>query len=139
MAIPRLRRCAAPLGMTKGCSRAVRRIRARCVRELLIERLPIVYAAAKELRPRGHRGLWVRALGQETPERRVVPAECLARAVAMSADACSQPPDLGDDLLAGHCLEVIVQESSGSDRKSTRLNSSHLVISYADFCLKKKR
>src|ERR1039457_6556076 len=25
-----------------------------------------------------------------------------------------------------------------SDRKSTRLNSSHLVISYADFCLKKK-
>src|SRR5256885_6545597 len=29
--------------------------------------------------------------------------------------------------------------SSGSDRKSTRLNSSHLVISYAVFCLKKKK
>src|SRR5256885_7497867 len=29
-----------------------------------------------------------------------------------------------------HCL--------GADRKSTRLNSSHLVISYAVFCLKKK-
>src|SRR5256885_10260398 len=28
---------------------------------------------------------------------------------------------------------------SGTDRKSTRLNSSHLVISYAVFCLKKKR
>src|SRR5256885_9305757 len=28
---------------------------------------------------------------------------------------------------------------SASDRKSTRLNSSHLVISYAVFCLKKKR
>src|SRR2546426_8532034 len=26
-----------------------------------------------------------------------------------------------------------------ADRKSTRLNSSHLVISYAVFCLKKKR
>src|SRR5256885_3632391 len=26
-----------------------------------------------------------------------------------------------------------------SDRKSTRLNSSHLVISYAVFCLKKKK
>src|SRR2546426_8369764 len=26
----------------------------------------------------------------------------------------------------------------GQDRKSTRLNSSHLVISYAVFCLKKK-
>src|SRR5215218_7699469 len=27
----------------------------------------------------------------------------------------------------------------GRDRKSTRLNSSHTVISYADFCLKKNR
>src|SRR5256885_10225389 len=27
---------------------------------------------------------------------------------------------------------------AGLDRKSTRLNSSHLVISYAVFCLKKK-
>src|SRR2546426_6712831 len=29
--------------------------------------------------------------------------------------------------------------SSLGDRKSTRLNSSHLVISYAVFCLKKKK
>src|SRR5205807_3924014 len=29
--------------------------------------------------------------------------------------------------------------SSRADRKSTRLNSSHLVISYAVFCLKKKK
>src|SRR5256885_9875705 len=28
---------------------------------------------------------------------------------------------------------------AGPDRKSTRLNSSHLVISYAVFCLKKKK
>src|SRR5256885_10775559 len=28
---------------------------------------------------------------------------------------------------------------AGVDRKSTRLNSSHLVISYAVFCLKKKK
>src|SRR2546426_2522977 len=28
---------------------------------------------------------------------------------------------------------------SETDRKSTRLNSSHLVISYAVFCLKKKK
>src|SRR5256885_12742940 len=32
-----------------------------------------------------------------------------------------------------------VREDRGRDRKSTRLNSSHLVISYAVFCLKKKR
>src|SRR5438132_7282367 len=30
------------------------------------------------------------------------------------------------------------QPSAGIDRKSTRLNSSHTVISYAVFCLKKK-
>src|SRR5256885_12057885 len=32
----------------------------------------------------------------------------------------------------------IPQVPIGTDRKSTRLNSSHLVISYAVFCLKKK-
>src|SRR5256885_6608698 len=31
------------------------------------------------------------------------------------------------------------QGCHGQDRKSTRLNSSHLVISYAVFCLKKKK
>src|SRR5438034_8597026 len=30
------------------------------------------------------------------------------------------------------------REVAGGDRKSTRLNSSHTVISYAVFCLKKK-
>src|SRR5207302_9238301 len=33
------------------------------------------------------------------------------------------------------CAELIVQRQ---DRKSTRLNSSHVKISYAVFCLKKK-
>src|SRR5256885_9076438 len=33
----------------------------------------------------------------------------------------------------------ITCDSDGKDRKSTRLNSSHLVISYAVFCLKKKK
>src|SRR3989454_5007582 len=32
-----------------------------------------------------------------------------------------------------------VYKTAGGDRKSTRLNSSHLVISYAVFCLKKKK
>src|SRR5256885_7128441 len=35
---------------------------------------------------------------------------------------------------------LVDQANAGSrDRKSTRLNSSHLVISYAVFCLKKKK
>src|SRR5436190_17609231 len=36
-------------------------------------------------------------------------------------------------LLAGE------RQSTAQDRKSTRLNSSHTVISYAVFCLKKKK
>src|SRR6516162_3605099 len=32
-----------------------------------------------------------------------------------------------------------MRRSAARDRKSTRLNSSHLVISYAVFCLKKKK
>src|SRR2546426_4160092 len=34
---------------------------------------------------------------------------------------------------------VDLARSEARDRKSTRLNSSHLVISYAVFCLKKKK
>src|SRR5438034_5477733 len=47
--------------------------------------------------------------------------------------------DLGSDLrwLAGRNLTV--HHRTGKDRKSTRLNSSHTVISYAVFCLKKKK
>src|SRR2546426_8089847 len=36
-------------------------------------------------------------------------------------------------------LKLQTDFASGIDRKSTRLNSSHLVISYAVFCLKKKK
>src|SRR5205807_8660794 len=39
------------------------------------------------------------------------------------------------DVLHG---EAARRQRVGLDRKSTRLNSSHLVISYAVFCLKKK-
>src|SRR2546427_8661739 len=34
---------------------------------------------------------------------------------------------------------VILSDSTPADRKSTRLNSSHSQISYAVFCLKKKK
>src|SRR5437762_11281211 len=38
------------------------------------------------------------------------------------------------------CLHVGARhEKRGEDRKSTRLNSSHRCISYAVFCLKKKK
>src|SRR5947207_10641093 len=36
-------------------------------------------------------------------------------------------------------LQMTPEQMLDGDRKSTRLNSSHTVISYAVFCLKKKR
>src|SRR3712207_7354722 len=42
--------------------------------------------------------------------------------------------------LDSHGTDDIVRlETLEQDRKSTRLNSSHANISYADFCLKKKK
>src|SRR5256885_6092260 len=45
------------------------------------------------------------------------------------------------EILEQYGLEVFLVNArhTRKDRKSTRLNSSHLVISYAVFCLKKKR
>src|SRR5256885_10796069 len=53
----------------------------------------------------------------------------------------------GSDCYRAICGEEMIQgpkmarvtECCKRDRKSTRLNSSHLVISYAVFCLKKKK
>src|SRR5256885_4562746 len=54
-------------------------------------------------------------------------------------------PTVGTCKTLDHSLSGVVSRSEsqrqgqhGIDRKSTRLNSSHLVISYAVFCLKKK-
>src|SRR5260221_1183887 len=38
-----------------------------------------------------------------------------------------------------HAATLESHRRGGGDRKSTRLNSSHTVISYAVFCLKKKK
>src|SRR5438552_10099119 len=53
-------------------------------------------------------------------------------------------PDLGLDLLQALNARLIGRDvpfedrDAGLDRKSTRLNSSHQITSYAVFCLKKK-
>src|ERR1039457_7501889 len=41
--------------------------------------------------------------------------------------------------VAGSQENATPAQRASTDRKSTRLNSSHLVISYAVFCLKKKK
>src|SRR5207249_5606214 len=42
-----------------------------------------------------------------------------------------------DDAVEAPALEHAIDVRTGQDRKSTRLNSSHVSISYAVFCLKK--
>src|SRR2546426_8008176 len=44
-----------------------------------------------------------------------------------------------EQLMPLECDGAVVVNRPSRDRKSTRLNSSHLVISYAVFCLKKKK
>src|SRR5690349_24660597 len=54
---------------------------------------------------------------------------------------CQVEPTTGRFLfsLVAPQTDCEVLELGGSDRKSTRLNSSHVEISYAVFCLKKKK
>src|SRR2546426_4503374 len=49
------------------------------------------------------------------------------------------PPARSRDRRAGGAAGRDHDSHQHGDRKSTRLNSSHLVISYAVFCLKKKK
>src|SRR5437868_8440837 len=57
---------------------------------------------------------------------------CLEPGAAGLLSACRCPADTG-------CSTKCVRTANASrDRKSTRLNSSHVSISYAVFCLKKK-
>src|SRR3712207_7809560 len=49
------------------------------------------------------------------------------------------PPDPRRRVGAGAARPVLQRPQTPRDRKSTRLNSSHANISYAVFCLKKKK
>src|SRR2546429_7167379 len=67
------------------------------------------------------------------PRSTLFPYTTLFRSLRI-ADGCIAQAQLGEDgFLAAQQL------AHGQDRKSTRLNSSHGYISYAVFCLKKKK
>src|SRR5699024_9113155 len=54
-------------------------------------------------------------------------------------DNDSSLPSMGETLRGGLSLSLSGFGYWSQDRKSTRLNSSHVSISYAVFCLKKKK
>src|SRR2546426_7296184 len=64
-----------------------------------------------------------------------------SRVIHLGVEIAHAASHKGDRAIQGACRQrgagvpVVPQR----DRKSTRLNSSHLVISYAVFCLKKKK
>src|SRR5256885_6560017 len=78
-----------------------------------------------------------------------IPATTILAGTAVTTSACggtlalSGGPTPGSGTVRYNCPPssgafTVTTAGSDSDRKSTRLNSSHLVISYAVFCLKKK-
>src|SRR5690625_3668296 len=71
-----------------------------------------------------------RSLQAADPRFTMLQGSFAAMASLLGAQGIAEP-------VAGVLLDLGV--SSPQDRKSTRLNSSHVAISYAVFCLKKKR
>src|SRR5256885_13062075 len=75
------------------------------------------------------------------PRSTLFPYTTLFRSVLFEREAGQwRPTEAGRQLLG--VADAMQRAASGLeriDRKSTRLNSSHLVISYAVFCLKKKK
>src|SRR5437868_8912265 len=76
------------------------------------------------------------------PRSTLFPYTTLFRSRAVRVLHRCGPFDHGANVVVGLMVETlltsIVQNSEARDRKSTRLNSSHVSISYAVFCLKKK-
>src|SRR5207302_7385064 len=71
----------------------------------------------------------------------ISPSSDVAAAIARTGLAA--PLDLSKlpsyPQLSSKLRDLPLVKANGQDRKSTRLNSSHVKISYAVFCLKKKK
>src|SRR5947209_13813611 len=61
------------------------------------------------------------------------------RAVRVGGSACAKGVDGSTSRAPGTSAIARTRSAAARDRKSTRLNSSHANISYAVFCLKKKK
>src|SRR5438552_4530340 len=77
------------------------------------------------------------------PRSTLFPYTTLFRSLSRVRVAYTAGEAIGPDLFAlyrsiGLNLKQLYGQTEALDRKSTRLNSSHQIISYAVFCLKKK-
>src|SRR5256885_11970835 len=73
------------------------------------------------------------------PRSTLFPYTTLFRSRVVSVLSFAEFSKQGDDYIHAVLPHDVPSVSiEAGDRKSTRLNSSHLVISYAVFCLKKK-
>src|SRR5690625_3143223 len=77
----------------------------------------------------------LRGMGKLSPEERPVIGE-LANKVR---EVISKAIEEKQEVLEQVALNAQLEKETIEDRKSTRLNSSHVAISYAVFCLKKKK
>src|SRR5699024_12302354 len=80
------------------------------------------------------------------PRPTLFPYTTLFRSFPENIKLCCPLPHIADDIglqvimgAAGTCSRSGAGNGVRIDRKSTRLNSSHVSISYAVFCLKKKK
>src|SRR5436305_11849155 len=72
------------------------------------------------------------------PRSTLFPYTTLFRSVVEIEAAGAAQPD-GHRRDGGRRIDEVARRRRDQDRKSTRLNSSHVRISYAVFCLKKKK
>src|SRR5258708_31492477 len=74
------------------------------------------------------------------PRSTLFPYTTLFRSVRVQKEPHSSPELLSRrEWLVAQTYPFLLRQKRKSDRKSTRLNSSHQIISYAVFCLKKKK
>src|SRR5258705_654682 len=78
--------------------------------------------------------IWVP--GSNLPRKQVNRCDIVAR---LATDTCELSAQIHIGVIKRHCPHDAIGVWVPIDRKSTRLNSSHLGISYAVFCLKKKK
>src|SRR5690625_5963858 len=64
----------------------------------------------------------------------IMEGECI-----LSIDGTDHTLKQGDSFIVPSAIKHQIKLSPCLDRKSTRLNSSHVAMSYAVFCLKKKK